>query len=180
MVKFFSEIVPLLTFFVGYKMDGILTATLYMIVASVFGMMISYFYERRINKVNLFSTLLLTISAGITLSSGNLVFIKMKPTILYFLFAVIFLLTNFKWKPAIQHALGGTIKFRDEKCWYVLNIRFMYFFFAMGCLNELIWRNFDESLWVNFKVFGAMPITLVFTMLQIPFIMRNRGLEEVS
>ncbi|MDC0864602.1 septation protein IspZ [Rickettsiaceae bacterium] len=180
MIKFFSEIMPLVAFFIGYKMGGILNATLYMVVASVIAMVITYFYERKINKINLISTILLIMSAGLTLFSGNLIFIKMKPTILYCLFAITFLITNFKWKPAIQYALGSAIKFKDEKCWYVLNTRFMFFFLLMAFLNELVWRNFDENVWVNFKVFGAMPITLVFTMLQIPFIIKNKGMEEAS
>ena len=178
MLKFFSEFGPLLAFFFGYKTGGILEATLYMLVISVTGIAITYICKRKINTINLISSGLLLISASLTLFSGNTIFIKMKPTVLYFLFAFIFFITNFKWKPAVQYVLGSAIKFKKEKNWHSLNLRFMWFFLIMAVTNELIWRNFDESVWVNFKVFGAIPITLLFIMLQIPFIIKNQKAED--
>ena len=180
MLKFFSEFGPLLAFFFGYKTGGILEATLYMLVASVIGISITYICERKINTVNLISTALLLTSASLTLFSGNAIFIKMKPTVLYSLFAFIFFVTNFKWKPAVKYVLGGAIKLKEEKNWHSLNLRFMWFFLIMAVTNELVWRNFDESVWVSFKVFGAIPITLLFIMLQIPFIMKNQKAEDPS
>ncbi len=178
MLKFFSEFGPLLAFFFGYKTGGILEATLYMLVASVIGISITYICERKINTVNLISTALLLTSASLTLFSGNAIFIKMKPTVLYSLFAFIFFVTNFKWKPAVKYVLGGAIKLKEEKNWHSLNLRFMWFFLIMAVTNELVWRNFDENIWVSFKVFGAIPITLLFIMLQIPFIMKNQKAED--
>ena len=178
MLKFFSEFGPLLAFFFGYKTGGILEATLYMLVASVIGISITYIYERKINTVNLISTALLLTSASLTLFSGNAIFIKMKPTVLYSLFAFIFFVTNFKWKPAVKYVLGSALKLKEEKNWHSLNLRFMWFFLIMAVTNELVWRNFDESVWVSFKVFGAIPITLLFIMLQIPFIMKNQKAED--
>ncbi len=180
MLKFITEFGPLIAFFVGYKTGGILDATLYMLVASVIGISTTYILERKINKVNLVSAGLLLISASLTLFSGNSIFIKMKPTVLYCLFASAFLVTNFKWKPAIQFALGTAIKFKEEKNWRVLNIRFMWFFLLMAIVNEVVWRNFSEDTWVSFKVFGAMPITLIFVVTQLPFIMRNKIEDPVS
>jgi len=174
MLKFITEFGPLIAFFIGYKTGGILEATLYMLIASVVGISITYIFERKINKVNLVSTGLLLVSASLTLFSGNSIFIKMKPTVLYCVFAVTFLITNFKWKPAIQFALGTAIKFKEEKNWRILNIRFMWFFLLMAVINELVWRNFLEDTWVSFKVFGAMPITLIFIMTQLPFILKNK------
>jgi intracellular septation protein len=175
MFKFITEFGPLIAFFVGYKKSGILEATLYMLVASVIAVVITYIYERKINKVNLISTALLLISASLTLFSGNTMFIKMKPTALYCIFASVFLITNYKWNPAIEYVLGHTIKLQDNKHWYTLNLRFMWFFFVMAILNEVVWRNFDESTWVSFKVFGSLPITLIFVMLQVPFIMKHQN-----
>ena len=178
MLKFFSEFGPLLAFFFGYKTGGILEATLYMLVASVISISITYICERKINTINLISSGLLLASASLTLFSGNAIFIKMKPTILYSLFAFLFFITNFKQKPAVKYVLGGTIKFKEEKNWHSLNLRFMWFFLIMAITNELAWRNFDESIWVNFKVFGAIPVTLLFIILQIPFIMKNQKSED--
>ena len=180
MLKFITEFGPLIAFFVGYKTGGILDATLYMLVASVIGISISYIVLRKINKVNLVSAGLLLVSASLTLFSGNSMFIKMKPTVLYCVFATAFLVTNFKWKPAIQFALGSAIKFKEEKNWRILNTRFMWFFLLMAAVNEVVWRNFPEETWVNFKVFGAMPIMLIFVMIQMPFIMRNKIEDPAS
>jgi intracellular septation protein len=174
MLKFISEFGPIVAFFIGYKIGGILEATLYMLIASAISFLVTYINERSINKVNLISSLLLLLSASLTLFSGNSIFIKMKPTILYCLFALVLLITHFRWNPAIKYLLGGAIKFKNDKNWYSLNLRFMYFFILMACANELIWRNFSENTWVNFKVFGAMPITILFIISQMPFIIKNK------
>ena len=174
MFKFLTELSPVICFFFGYKIGGIFNATLYMLIASVFSISLSFLIERKLNKVNLISTALLLVSASLTLVSGDTVFIKIKPTILYILFATIFCVTSFKWKPAIQQVLGGAIKLRDEQKWKSLNIRFMWFFLLMAILNETIWRNFSEETWVSFKVFGAMPLVIIFVLIQMPFLLKNK------
>jgi intracellular septation protein len=178
MLKFITEFGPLIAFFIGYKTGGILEATLYMLVASVVGLVITYIRERKINTVNLVSSGLLLVSASLTLFSGNSIFIKMKPTVLYCVFAGVFLVTNFKWKPAIQYVLGTAIKFKDDKSWYRLNFRFMWFFILMAIANEFVWRSFSEEMWVSFKVFGAMPITIAFVLFQMPFILKNKSPDD--
>ncbi|MDG1436192.1 MAG: septation protein A [Rickettsiaceae bacterium] len=178
MFKLITEFGPLIAFFAGYKTGGIISATIYMLIASLVAITVTYIYDRKIHKINIISTVLLLISASLTIFSGNAMFIKMKPTVLYFMFACIFLTTNYKWSPAIKYVLGHSIKLKEVQNWQSLNLRFMWFFFFMSVLNEIIWRNFDESTWVNFKVFGVLPITLVFVMLQIPFIMKNQELDS--
>jgi len=174
MLKFFAEFGPIAAFFVGYNNNGILTATLYMLISSVIGVIIIYVMEKKINMVNIISSGLLLISSSLTLFSGNSVFIKMKPTILYIVFALVFLITNFKWQPATKIVFGKAISFKEEAKWRQLNIRFMLFFMVMAITNEIIWRNFAEETWVNFKVFGTLPITLLFMITQMPFIVRNK------
>lgn len=173
MIKFLTEFAPLAVFFIGYKVGGIMTATLYTIIASAIAVIITYITERKIHKVNLISTALLAVSGSLTLFSGNAMFIKMKPTVLYMVFALIFLVTTIKKKPAIKYLLGHSIKFSNDDNWLQLNFRFMFFFVLMAITNEFMWRNFDENIWVNFKVFGAFPITLVFMVSQVPFIMKH-------
>ena len=174
MLKFFTEIAPLIAFLIGYKMEGIFTATLYMLVLSVIALTVNYAIERKINKVALISTIILIASASLTLLSGNTVFIKMKPTILYLVFGTGFLITEYRWQPAIKYLFQSAIQLKEEKYWYELNTRFVMFFFLMAGLNELVWRNFSESSWVYFKVFGVLPITLIFSLSQIPFLIRHK------
>lgn len=178
MFKFIIEFSPLIAFFVGYKTAGILEATLSMLVAAIISIAITYIKERKINTINLISTAILLASSSLTLLSGNSMFIKMKPTVLYCLFSLIFLITNYKWNPAIKYVLGSAINLQEEKNWYSLNLRFMWFFLIMAVTNELVWRNFDESIWVNFKVFGSFPITLVFIILQMPFILKHQKIDN--
>lgn len=180
MLKFLLEFGPLVAFFIGYKLDGIMSATLYMLVASALAIATTYLLERKVNKVNLISTILLLISGSLTLFSGNVMFVKMKPTILYSIFALVFLITGMRQKPAIKYLLGHSLKMKSEELWIRLNFRFMVFFILMAVTNELVWRNCDESTWVNFKVFGAFPITLAFMMLQVPFLMRHAVRNEGS
>jgi len=174
MLKFLTEFGPLIAFFIGYKNAGILEATFYMLIASIAGLIITYVREKKINTVNIISSGLLLISASLTLFSGNTIFIKMKPTVLYIIFALIFLVTNYKWQPAIKFVLGKAIELKDEAKWKELNTRFMVFFVLMAIMNEIVWRNFPEETWVSFKVFGVLPMSLIFMTLQMPFIMRNK------
>ena len=90
MLKFLAEFGPIVAFFIGYSNNGVLTATLYMLIASVIGVIIIYVMEKKINMINIVSSGLLLISSSLTLFSGNSVFIKMKPTVLYIIFALIF------------------------------------------------------------------------------------------
>ena len=145
-----------------------------MLVASISALIVAYIKEKRINIINVISSGILLFSATLTLLSGNADFIKMKPTVLYIVFAAIFFATNFKWQPAIKFVLGQAITLKDESKWRELNLRFMAFFIIMAMMNEIIWRNFSEETWVNFKVFGALPITMLFMVTQLPFIMHNK------
>jgi intracellular septation protein len=174
MIKFLTEFAPLVAFFMGYKIDGIMGATMYMLVASIIGLALSYLIERKINTITLVSAILLSISAGLTIFTGNSIFIKMKPTVLYAVFAIIFLVTLFKGKPAVKYIIGHVISLKEERNWKALNLRCMIFFILMAIANELVWRSFDESTWVSFKVFGAIPLIFMFIILQIPYIIKHR------
>ena len=173
-MKFLLEFGPLVLFFIGYKTGGIMNATLYVLIGTVLALFITYIKERAIHKMMLISSILLFISGSLTLFSGNAVFIKMKPTMLYIIFAAIFLFTNMRQKTAIEFVLDTKIKLKEKHHWKTLNIRFMIFFIVIAVLNEIVWRNFSEVAWVNFKIFGMMPMTLIFTMMQVPFIAKHR------
>lgn len=117
-----------------------------------------------------------TVGAGIVLLFGGLtiyfdndVFFKMKPTIINLLFAVILyggILIN---KPLLKYLLGAALKLEEEG-WKILTQRWIGFFIALAILNEVVWRTQSTDIWVNFKVFGILPITFIFTMTQFPLI----------
>ncbi|MBA2628822.1 MAG: septation protein IspZ [Rickettsiaceae bacterium] len=175
MLKLFIEFIPLIAFFVGYKVDGIFTATLYTLIATVGSTVITLLLRQKVSKVHLITNTLLLVSASLTLFSGNTTFIKMKPTILYCIFGFAFFITNFKWEPAIKIALGNAIQLENDIYWLQLNIRFMWLFFTMAAVNEFVWRTFPEETWVNFKVFGALPATILFLAFQIPYLIKHKA-----
>ena len=99
-------------------------------------------------------------------------FIKIKPTIINLLFAAILFYGYFNKKLFLSHLLGEQIKMSDQS-WMKLSARWGFFFLSLALLNEIIWRSFPTDFWVQFKVFGMMPISLIFTLSQMPFMMRE-------
>jgi len=174
MLKFLSELAPLVAFFMGYFYGGsIQSATLYMLITSVICVSSCYLLEGKISISSIVSSGVLLISASIALISGNSMYIKIKPTILYVLFASIFLISALRNKSFMKYMLNHFIQLEDAS-WNILSYRSAIFFLFMAILNETIWRSFEESTWVKFKVFGAIPITIIFLAFQIPFILQNK------
>lgn len=171
-MKLLLEIGPLFIFFVTYKYSGMIAATSAIIVASLIAVIVSYILDGSVSKPLLLSTIILFITGLITIFSGDSTFIKMKPTFVYSLFAGLLLVGNYWQKPLLKMAMEQALDMPDL-AWMTLSTRFAGFFIIMAILNEIVWRNFAEAMWVNFKVFGALPLTMIFVFAQIPFMMRN-------
>lgn len=175
--KFLSDFLPLIVFVIIYKNsqdeNPILLATFWMIVVTAVSLTASYFMTRRLAKMPLISALLLGIFGSITVFSGNDIFIKIKPTLLNLVFATILLYGYFAKKPLISYLFGGELKLKSQEAWHQLSLRWALFFIFLAFLNEIIWRNFSLDFWVNFKVFGVLPISIIFTIMQVPFIIKN-------
>lgn len=174
MFKFLIEFVPLISFFIGYKLGGIFEGTKYTLIATIISTLAAFLFKIKLTKVNIFTNIFVIISASLTLFSGNTLFIKIKPTILYCMFGIIFLVTNYKWQPAIKVVLGSAIELKEDYRWLHLNTRFMCFFFLMAIANELVWRNYSEETWVNFKVIYTIPLTFIFIAFQIPYLLKHK------
>nr|WP_279611730.1 septation protein IspZ [Candidatus Sarmatiella mevalonica] len=173
MLKLLSELVPLVVFFVCYHYEGIQNAAIYMFIASLVVVCVVYIIERKVPTFSIISTVVLLLSALLSIATGNTMFIKMKPTVLYLLFGSAFYLSAFRKKPFLQFMLKEVADL-SLKAWVTLSYRFAWFFIAMALLNEVMWRSCEEGTWVKFKVFGAIPITLLFTFSQIPFLLKHR------
>jgi intracellular septation protein len=115
------------------------------------------------------SALIILIFGGLTIYFDNEVFFKMKPTIINLLFALILYGGVIVKKSLLKYLLGAAIKLEDEG-WKILTQRWISFFIALAILNEIVWRTQSTDIWVNFKVFGILPITFIFTMTQFPLI----------
>ena len=171
-IKFITDFGPLLVFFTIYfKNDNDLKLAIPpFIIATLIALAIVYFLERKISIVPLTSGILITLFGGLTLYFDNKIFFYMKPTVINLLFAfVLFFGQYITKKSLLKIFFNNSLNLRDEG-WNKLNYRWIYFFIFIAILNEMVWRTQSEVFWVNFKVWGLLPITFLFTASQIPLI----------
>lgn len=174
--NFLCDYFPLAVFFIYYKWvespNPLVTATIALMISTLIALVVAYILTRKIAKVALFSGLVLAVFGMATVLLQDEVFIKIKPTIVNLIFAAILFYCYFSKKPWIANLLGSKIQM-SKAAWLTLSLRWGVLFLFLAILNEVIWRNFSTDFWVQFKVFGMMPISLIFTMSQIPFMMRE-------
>lgn len=171
-LKFFLDMGPLLVFFLLYRFYDLMAATAGLIMFTASSLLITYLLEKRISPMPLVSGIAVAIFGGMTLWLNDDTFIKMKPTLVNLLFATILLAGVFFKKPLLKYALNEAIQLND-KGWLLLSLRWGIFFIFLAGLNEVIWRNFTEDFWVNFKVFGMFTLTIAFMLSQIPLIKKH-------
>ncbi|MDC0433438.1 septation protein A [Pelagibacteraceae bacterium] len=171
-LKFITDFGPLLIFFtIYYKSGNNLSAAIPpLIIATLIAVTIMYFVEKKIPYVPLIGAIVISLFGGLTLYFDNPIFIYMKPTIVNIIFAVILIVSNiFFNKNFLKLFLQTAFQLNDEG-WKKLNFRWAYFFIFLAILNEIVWRTQPEATWVNFKVWGMLPITIIFTGMQMPLI----------
>ena len=172
LIKFVTDLGPLLVFFLVYYKSGkdLRIAIPPFIVATIISLTVVWVLEKKIPMVPLLSGILITFFGGLSIYFDNPVFIYIKPTIINILFGLALLFGKFFTKePILKKILGKSMPLTDEG-WKILNNRWMYFFFCLAILNEIVWRTQSEEFWVNFKVWGLLPITFMFTAFQIGLI----------
>jgi intracellular septation protein len=157
---------PLIAFFVAYKFAGIFVATGVIIAAVIVQTAIQWFRHRKVSTMSLVSAALVLVFGGLTLWIHDEAFIKWKVTVVYWLFAAGFLVSQFVGeRPMIQRMLDGNITL-ERPLWLRLNMIWAVFFLALGALNIYVMHSFSTDTWAKFKVFGVIGLTLVFTVLQ--------------
>ena len=179
-LKFLTDFGPLIIFFYYYYDSGkdLRVAIPPLIIATIITLALVWFLEKKIPKVPLVSGLLITFFGGLTIYFNNPVFIYIKPTIINILFGLALIFGRFFTnEPVLKKLMGKSILLTDEG-WELLSKRWTYFFFGLAILNELVWRTQSEEFWVNFKVWGLLPITFIFTAFQIGLINKYRAREE--
>ena len=174
--KLFIDIGPLAVFFVFYTRSGLQASIMPFMIATVIAVLFSYILEKKIPIMPTVGAGIVLIFGGLTIYFDNEVFFKMKPTIINILFAAILWVGVIINKPLLKILLGAAIKLEDEG-WKILTQRWVAFFIALAILNEIVWRTQSTDIWVNFKVFGILPITFIFTMTQFPLIKKYQ-IEE--
>ena len=175
-LKFLADFGPLLIFFTIYYKNGndLKSAIPPLIIATIIAIAVFYFIERKIPYVPLLGGVIITLFGGLTLYFNNPIFLYMKPTIINIVFALILISGKIFFDKNYLKFFFKTAFQLDENGWNKLNFRWAYFFVFLAILNEIVWRTQPETTWVNFKVWGMLPITFIFTALQLPLINRHK------
>ena len=167
--KLIIDIGPLAVFFIFYTRSDLQSAILPFMIATVIAVLFSYILEKKIPVMPTVGAIIILVFGGLTIYFDNDVFFKMKPTIITLLFAAILYGGIVLKKTLLRYLLGAALKLQDEG-WSILTKRCIGFFIALAILNEIIWRTQSTDIWVNFKVFGILPITFIFTITQFSVI----------
>lgn len=176
-VKAVLEFGPLAIFFAVNARYDIFAATATFMVLSTLGLAISWLLTRKIAMMPLITAVFVLVFGGLTLWLNDATFIKIKPTLVYCLFAVILMGGLFFQRYFLQNLFGAALQM-DQAGWRIMTLRWSAFFIALALLNEYIWRHYSTDMWVNLKVFGFAPLTIVFALLQSRLIHRHMIEEE--
>ena len=166
------EVGPLAIFFLLNARAGIYWATGAFMVAIVVSLVVSRVVERRFPVMPLVTAVFVLVFGGLTLALQDELFIKLKPTIVNTLFGAILLGGLATGRVLLKPVFGAGLAL-DDAGWRALTLRFGLFFLFLAVLNEVVWRSVSTDAWVSFKVFGLMPLTFVFFLLQTPLLRRH-------
>ncbi len=178
-LKFALELGPLALFFLAYWKLGIMPATGVMVAAVLASLAVSYAKLRRVPIMPLVTAVIVVVFAALAYYFKDTTFIKMKPTVLYSLFAAALFFGLVFRRPILQVMFDGALSLTEEG-WRILSWRWAFFFMFLAILNEYIWRHYSESAWVTFKSFGFMPLTIVFALAQMRVIMKYEDKAPAS
>ena len=177
-MRLLFDFFPILLFFIAYKTHDIYMATKVAIAASVVQVAWFWFRHRRFEKMHLISLAIIIIAGGLTLALQDETFIKWKPTIINWIFGIVFLFTQFIGEKSLaERMMGGNLTLPPE-IWLRLNMSWVVFFAAMGLINLYVVYNFDTDTWVNFKLFGMFGLTLAFVLVQAVYLVKFLKPEE--
>lgn len=165
-MKFLFDVFPLLLFFAAFKLYDIYVATAVAIVASIAQVGLFWWRHRRFETMHLITLAVIVVFGGLTLLLHNDTFIKWKPTILYWFFAATLLFSALLLKKNLMRALLQDKMALPDFVWHRLNLSWSAFFASLGILNLYVAFNFSTDAWVNFKLFGATGIMLLFVLAQ--------------
>ena len=176
--KLATELGPLIVFFVANAKFNLFVATGAFMVAIVAAMIASYMVVRHVPIMAIVTAVIVLVFGTLTLVLHDETFIKIKPTIIYGLFAAI-LGGGLLFGRSFIAILFNQMFNLTPQGWRILTMRWALFFLAMAVLNEIIWRTQSTDFWVSFKLFGAVPLTMIFAMTQMP-LMKRYHLEPAT
>jgi intracellular septation protein len=172
LLKLALDIGPLALFVVANARFGIFVATGSFMVAIVAALLVSYAMTRQWPIMPVVTAIVVLVFGGLTLALHDETFIKLKPTIIYVLFGGT-LLGGYLFDKSFLAIVLDSVFHLTEEGWRKLTLRWALFFFALAVLNEVIWRTQSTDFWVNFKLYGFVPLTFVFAAMQYPLLVRH-------
>jgi intracellular septation protein len=176
LLKFIADFGPLLIFFTVYYKSGnnLSVAIPPLIISTIIAVGVIYYLEKKIPYIPIVGGVIISLFGGLTLYFNNPVFLYMKPTIINVIFAITLIVGKTFFNKNFLEFFFKTAFQLDELGWNKLNNRWAYFFIFLAILNEIVWRTQPETTWVNFKVWGILPLTFIFTALQLPMINKHK------
>ena len=176
-LKLALEMGPLVLFFFANAKFGIFIATGVLMVGVVAALAASWLLTRHVPIMPLVTTVAVLVFGGLTFIFQDEIFIKMKPTIVNTIFGSVLLIALAMGRPLLPVVLDSMMRL-TETGWKILTLRWGLFFFVLAGINEVVWRTQTTDFWVSFKVFGTMPLTVVFALAQIPLMMKHELKDE--
>ena len=165
---------PLPIFFAVFHFWGIFAATAVLIPSVLVALAISYWFDRKLSVMPIFTAVVVVIFGGLTLYLRNAAFIKMKPTALYGFFAIV-LLGGLRFNRLyIKYVFAQAFEL-DESGWKKLTVRWGLFFLCLAAINEMVWRSTSTATWVSFKVWGIIPLIFLFALAQTPLVIKHQS-----
>lgn len=185
-VKALLEFGPIVVFFIAYKyaplpdlfegdesLERIIFATKAFIPTILATVLVGYFQTKTVAKMPLFTAMIVLVFGGLTIWLRDETFIKMKPTIIYLVFASLLGIGLLRGRSYLKSLMAVALPMED-KGWMILTKRFALFFIILAIANEYIWRSFNTDIWVNFKTFGLPISTFIFFFSQARLIQKYR------
>lgn len=170
MLNFLYEFLPVLLFFIAFKFYGIYVATIAGITISAIQFLLSSLWQKKLDKKQLVTLIIFCVLGGLTLYFHNPIFVKWKPTVLFWLFGLVLLMSQFIGKkPIMQRMLETMMEGKatlPSFVWSRINLAWTMFFLILGTVNIYIAYNYTTEAWVNFKFYGILGLLFLFTILQ--------------
>ena len=168
---------PLLIFFATFKMAGFFAATGAFMAAVAVALALGYAIERKVSPMPLFTAVMVMIFGGLTLYLENKTFLKVKVTVIYAFFGLTLLSGLFFNRLFIKYVFAQAFELTDSG-WRKLTWRWGVFFLLLAAVNEAVWRNASDDVWVSFKVWGIMPLIFLFALAQTPLVIKHQASES--
>ncbi len=172
MIKFLFDYFPIICFFIAYKFYGIYVATLVTMIASALQLAAYWLIHRRFEKLHVITFILIMILGSATLIFHKVIFIKWKPTLIYWAFFIVLTGSHFIGKKTVAHRMLGDKIAIPTNIWKRINIAWAIFFLILGFVNLYVVYHYDTNAWVNFKLFGTLGLTFAFILLQVAYMWR--------